>query len=537
MAELSLCGPFRLVAADGSRVEVRSRKGAALIAMLATARGGERTRGWLQDRLWGSRDRPQAQASLRNELLQLRRVLEAHDLGVLRISRDVVTLDLDRVHVNGRGEGEFLEGFDIPGEEGFEDWLREQRAAVADRPAEDERASPTPRAFERLPSIAVLPFANRTGEPGHDYLSEGIAADLIEGLSRLRWLPVISPGQSFVPDATETPLDAGRRLGASYVLSGRLHREEGGFRLSAQVNDTQSGQVIWSPRFDLPAPQASGAMDPLLDSLIAVLEIRIDNAEQVRAAARSESELGVRDLIWRGRWHQNRLSNADVSAARQYFEKAIALAPDDPIAVVEYAQYYGYEIWNHRLPEAAKREYRRLAQRAIALDPDNARGHLMLGIAEMWLRNCDLAEASFERSIALNPSLPIAREQLATFYNMTERPEAAIAEIALAMRLSPSDFRLFCMEGEIGLANLLLGNFDVALDHAGRSIGLRPGYWLAHVVRINALWRSGRVDEARAALSELRDVRPRFAPDYIDWVPFNDRKWTAFLREAIEAVL
>src|ERR1700759_165843 len=141
---LNLLGPFRLSAPDNRRVEIASKKGVALIAMLATAKDAERTRSWLQEKLWGSREPLQAQASLRRELSNLRRSLNTPERTLLICERDRVQLDLRNILVDVRQpemfetapdltEGEFLEGLDIMGGGDFEDWLREQRALLQER--------------------------------------------------------------------------------------------------------------------------------------------------------------------------------------------------------------------------------------------------------------------------------------------------------------------------------------------------------------------------------------------------------------------
>jgi DNA-binding SARP family transcriptional activator len=137
---LNLLGSFRLFTPERKRVEIASKKGIALIAMLAMADRGEHARGWLQDRLWGSRARPQAQSSLRRELSVLRHCLNDEPPPLLICERHWVRLDLQLLWVDAHAPdarrfpnavaGEFLEGLDIPGEEGFEDWLREQRRVL-----------------------------------------------------------------------------------------------------------------------------------------------------------------------------------------------------------------------------------------------------------------------------------------------------------------------------------------------------------------------------------------------------------------------
>ncbi len=529
-ARLIVHGPFRIERADGTRIDLRSRKGQALLAMLATSPSGDRTRAWLQDHLWGSRGREQAQGSLRNEILQINRLLQRHDLPPLIVTRDRVGLDRSRIRLEP-ASGTFLEGVDIAGEDQFEDWLREMRTGTAPVSPVTVPAPPASVEPPATTAIVVLPFANATGDPGSDYLAVGVADELQHRLSRLRWLMVITPGLR--PAAAETDLEAGQRLGARYVLTGRLARHDPGFRLSPRLLDTATSQMVWAETFTVPAPQASDALNGIVDRMVALLDDRIDAAEQARAARLPASTLAVHDLIWRGRWHQNRLTLADIETAADYFDRARAEAPDSSLALVEFGQNLAYRLWIAREPAPTYQAIRRLAEQAIRLDPEDARAHMLVGIAEMWLRRVDLAETILMRAISLNPNLPMAHEQLATLFNLSGRPGAAIAPMHRSLALSPADFRLFYKHAELALSHLLLDAPDRALDHATQSITLRRGYWYAHVMRINALVRLGRGIEAAAALADLKDARPGFSPSHIDWIPFVDPALNRMLAEGL----
>ena len=134
---LDLLGSFRLTAPDGARILVRAKRSRILLAMLATSRSGERSRRWLQEHIWGSRERNHAQASLRRELSNLRQLLNGGDRPLLIFAHDAVAIDLSRVVIDVRNPDdleqvtdEFLEGIDIAGEESFEEWLREERQSI-----------------------------------------------------------------------------------------------------------------------------------------------------------------------------------------------------------------------------------------------------------------------------------------------------------------------------------------------------------------------------------------------------------------------
>ena len=135
--QLDLLGSFRLIGPAGGRIVLNGKRARILLAMLATSRSGERSRRWLQERLWGSRERANSQASLRRELCNLRPLVNVADQPLLIVRHDAVAIDLTMIRIDIHDEelvatsrDEFLEGMDIAWEEGFEDWLRDERHAL-----------------------------------------------------------------------------------------------------------------------------------------------------------------------------------------------------------------------------------------------------------------------------------------------------------------------------------------------------------------------------------------------------------------------
>ena len=544
---LNLMGSFRLLGPEGERIDIASRKGMAMVAMLALAEGGERTRGWLQEKLWGQRDRPQAQGSLRRELTHLRDHLNTGPKPLLICERQTVRLDLSLVDIDallpkhGVATGEFLEGFDIAGEEGFEDWLREQRSLLV-RPSGEASASSAPASavpdvepgFVDRPALAILPFANLTEDATHDYLCEGLSEDLIDRMSRLRWLPVIARSSSFAFASDRVdPRLIGQKLRAKYVLEGRLKRKSGGFAITVSLSDATNGFSLWSHRVPLPPDRSQDALDPLVAELVGVLDAQIDYAEQVRARGNRQNRLEFNDLIWRGRWHLNRLTRSDSEMARQLFERALELEPESPEAIIQQTFRIGWTLWARRGGEAEMAEMRQLAHRAIVADPDDGRGHMLAGIAEMWLRQPGRARTLLERAITLNPSLCQAHAQLGCHYNLVGKPAQAIGPLSMAQRLSPNDVHCFFFIGELALSHWMLGEWAQSIEHADQSLVRRPAYWYVLVIKINALVASGDLAAARRAYDELLTVTPEFTPQFLDWTPFIDRSWNRKLAEGV----
>lgn len=496
--------------------------------MLARTPGGARSRAWLMDRLWSQHSREAAMNGLRRELSQLRRQLATMGLDLIGADTSRIWLMLDQIDlVPAAGDVDLLEGIDIAGEEEFEDWLRTERAAPL--PVPEAPPLPLPPAFADRPTLAVLPIMAMGNDPDIHWLAEGLFDDMVESISRLRWLPVISTR------ATGDPLHVARQVGASYVLSGRLIQQHGSYWFSCSLQDVHTGRLLWSPRLALAAPHAAGALTPFLFELANIIDWRIDDAEQQRASAAPDAALGIRELIWRGRWHQNRLTAADMETAGQYFRAALEQAPESALALIEWTQHLGYKVWNSRADDDAIAEIRQNAQRAIILDPHDPRGHMLAGLAETWLRRTGPAELMLRRALELNPSLPMTLDQLATLYNLTGRSAQSIEPLSLSIRLAPSDFRLFYKHGELALAQLFCGRLEDAATHARQSLSLRPSYWHAHIILIAALVESGNGDEARQEYQHLLNNRPNFHADYIDWVPFSDRRHNNFLKAAITA--
>jgi TolB-like protein len=553
---LKLMGAFRLSESDGGRIDIASRKGIALLAMLAMSEHGERSRSWLQDKLWGTRGPAQGRASLRTELLGLRRLLNASETELLICGRDRIALNLKQVTVDARrmlddagvdeaapflADSEFLEGLDIPGEDGFEDWLRNQRRVLTERteqptsqalPARIVDVSTPAPGFGGRPALAVLPFLNLTDDPENDYLAEGLSEELISRLSRLRWLPVISRWSSFAfrGDQDIDHAAIGRQLGAKYLFEGRLRRVEESFSLAVELSEANTSRVVWSHRLELPLIRSREVQTEIIASLVGALDTRIDAAEQIYVPRDPEPDASVSDLIWRGRWHVNRLTRADAARARELFDRALAIEPHSSEALIQAAWALARWIWAERRPQEDVMRLRALAQRAINADPEDGRAHLVAGAAEMFLRRPDRAKAQLRQACELSPSLAEAHSVLGDALCWNAEPELALESLRTAFRLSPNDLVAFAMLGNMATAHWMLGAWREAVDHAEQAIVRQPGFWYAHGVKIAALVDMGDGEAAGDAYADLVATKPRFSVDAVDWVPFVDRAWNAKLK-------
>jgi TolB-like protein/Flp pilus assembly protein TadD len=542
---LELLGAFRLFAPDGSRIPVKSKRSRILLAMLATARSGERSRLWLEERLWGDRARPQAQASLRRELSNLRSLLNGPAPPPLLLTdRETVALNLGRIVVDvrdrgraGEVRGEFLEGVDIAADEAFEDWLREERQAIAK--ARDEAmaaaaARPDPGQvvdpFAGRPSISVL-VQQQNLSPENAVLIEGVAEDLADRLARLRWLPLVgAPLGALRIDGNEAVTRAGRLLNVDYLLHCRLGL---GRNFTLTLSETSSGRLLWSRRYDLGDPVAASDIDRVATDAVAALSMLIETDQQQRVRDRVVQGLTPDELVWRARWHMRRLTREDARIAEDLLEMAIRARPASAEVMIERGYAEAWKLWAAGAGAAPIEALRQRMALARDMDPYDARGHLLLGILDLWLSRHESAEALMREAIALNPSLSSAYGQLGSCLSLSGRADEGLELLRTALRLNPLDTQNFHQFGELALAQLMLGDFAAAIVEADHALARRPAYLYGHVLKTAALWMAGEQERWLEARAALRRIKPDYDPAALEWLPFRDRSWNRRLQQAL----
>jgi TolB-like protein len=286
---LVLLGPFRLTGPDGRLIDITSRRSMALVAMLALSRDGERSRGWLQERLWGSRGDTQAQGSLRTELSDLRKRVNLEEPPLLAAGHERVRLDLSRLDVDVRAAqavaavagrffgGDLLPGLEIPGERGFEAWLFDQRQALAHALERAQAGSPrgdlagpsdaqsrhgaivdplrpwseVPRDPQPRRLLAVLAFDSLSADPEIGYFSDQMSENIQIAACGVSGLNVIGRASSFqLRGAARAPEAVSASLGATHLLDGSVTKSGDRVWIAASRVDCASGATLWSDRYD-----------------------------------------------------------------------------------------------------------------------------------------------------------------------------------------------------------------------------------------------------------------------------------------------
>jgi len=380
------------------------------------------------------------------------------------------------------------------------------------------------------PAIAVLPFRGEGNDPDVEYMADGIAEDIIYGLSNTRWLSVIAKGSSFQfrDDSLGTKL-IGNALGARYIVGGSLASRCGQIRLNASLTDSSNGRLVWSQRFDRDLVDIFSLRDQIGSEIVSILDKEIDRAEQVRTFQVPWESLETWQLVRRGRWHMNRRTRSDTEIALEFFDKAYQEDANSSAVLNELAWWYFWRAWLRFGDSDDLEKVEAFARKALLMDSLDARPHAYLGAADIMRGQPGPAAEHLAEAIHINPSFAFARSAMGSARLLLGDAAGAIPFFLETERLSPFDLYRFHNLGELAAAYCFVEDWPAAIAAAARSLDLSPGYFYARFLKIGALMRSGRTDEASRDLAILKTRHPDFSDRRVRWIPFADPAKNDFL--------
>jgi adenylate cyclase len=380
------------------------------------------------------------------------------------------------------------------------------------------------------PSIAVLPFANMSGDPEQEYFADGISEDIITAISKLHWFFVIARNSSFVYKGRAVDVkDVGRDLGVRYVLEGSVRKSGQRVRITAQLIDASTSNHIWSERYDGELTDVFTLQDKITNNVAAAIEPRLLEAEGVRSQNRSPSDIRAWDMTMQANFLFWRLTKADGEAAISILRRTIERYPDYAPAhsmlafMLLLLGYLGFI-------EPQVKQAAILAARAAVLDNSDPWAHVALGYVAFTERRTDESVAHFQRALDLNPNFAAAHGYLGWTLGFDGQSDLAITHSEAAIRMSPHDPQDVIFYGGMAAAHYLAGRYDEAINCALRVLQRRPTFTGALRLRVVALAQAGRLDEARAALERLKDVQPDLSIAWIEKnVPYTRASMAKFL--------
>jgi TolB-like protein/tetratricopeptide (TPR) repeat protein len=408
---------------------------------------------------------------------------------------------------------------------------------------EDKPRAPTPRlegapapALPDKPSIAILPFQNRSGDPEQEYFVDGMAEDIITALSRMRWLFVIARNSSFTYKGRAVDLkQVGRELGVRYVVEGSVRKAANRVRITGQLIDTATGAHLWADHFDGGLDDVFDLQDQVTMSVVGAIAPTLERAEIARAKRKPTESLDAYDYFLRGMASVHQWTSDANDDALRMFRRAIELDAD-------FASAYGMAAWCYtwrsinrwtidREQETA--EATRLARRAVDLGADDAVALCMGGYALAFVaHDLDAGAALIDRALALNPNLAWAWHSSGWLRAFLGEPEVAIKHLERGMRLSPLDPFVFRAYAGLSCAHLLAGRYEEAASWADKALHQRPNLLVA--IRESAVSNAlaGDLVKAKKAMDRLRQADPTLRiSNFTEWLPLREPQHVARYEE------
>jgi TolB-like protein/Tfp pilus assembly protein PilF len=362
-------------------------------------------------------------------------------------------------------------------------------------------------AFTRVPSrtrydsAAVLPFVNGAGDAETEYLSEGIAEEVVNDLSQLRNVRVMA--WTTVTRYSQRQFDVrtvGRDLGVKAVLSGRLIRHGNRIVLNTELIDVQSGSQLWGKQYERVVSDMPALREQLSEDIAGNLRVRLSGDEQHRIQRTYNPSPAAYELYLKGRFFWNRRTKQGLQQGIAYFEQAISADPGYAPAYAGLADCYNLlDDWGETAPRDSFPKAKAAAEKAIALDDSLAEAHVSLAMvrsAYEW--DWSGAEQEFRRALQLNPKYPTAHQWYGMFLAGLGRFSEAEAEVNRAQQLDPLSPIINMAVAEVYEWERL---HDKAIEQYKKVIALDPSFFGAHG-NVAQIYARKRMDAE--AVSELQ---------------------------------
>jgi len=395
-------------------------------------------------------------------------------------------------------------------------WRTYSKPSSADTASIDKMAFPLPD----KPSIAVLPFANMSGDPKQEFLCDGITEGIITALSRVPRLFVISRTSTFTYKGKPVKVkQVSEELGVRYVLEGSIQRSGDRVRITARLVDALTGDDLWAKRYDRYLKDIFALQDEIILNILANMQVEIMYGGDT---SRAEN---IADKYYRGKQglecylklmeatgYYQRWNIEDNNRARRMIEEAIAMCPENPMGYYNLGWVYHHDYWlgNTKSPETLEKAME-LVHKALAMDDSIGQAHGLLCELYSEKGEYDKAIAEGERAIALNPGGTSVLVNYADSLTFAGKPEEAVPLFQKAIRLHP--FGPSSLYRSFGRALRNTGRFEEAVSAYKKAIRIAPDDFLSHLHLVITYSLMGREKEARAEAAEVLRINPKFSLD------------------------
>ncbi|CAN7679745.1 adenylate/guanylate cyclase domain-containing protein [Pararhizobium sp. LjRoot238] len=384
-----------------------------------------------------------------------------------------------------------------------------------------------------FPIIAVLPFANQTGDEAQSYFADGVTEEVINALGRFKSLRVIGPNAVLrYRNQLAARVEISSELGASYLVDGSVRRSADRVRISAQLSEAKSGTVMWSDRYDGELSDIFAFQDRIARDIAGTLAANITQLEGRRRLDEGRPDQTAFDLVLRARAIGHGSSRAANRQVRELMTKAVELDPNYATSHALLAEAIYSQVvqgWTE-FPDRELARAEDLARRAIALGPDEPDGHRILGRILLIRAEYEPARNALQRAIDLNPSDANALAVWGALQSFIGDLPRAIESLELALKYDPllqpnAHF-------DLAISYYLARRHEDALRVVERGISRFPNFVMFNVPAAAAAAQLGRQEQAAFYVTEIRRRLPQLNVDLLG-SRFRDPAHPAYMREGL----
>jgi serine/threonine protein kinase/tetratricopeptide (TPR) repeat protein len=349
------------------------------------------------------------------------------------------------------------------------------------------------------PSIAVLPFANVSGDAENEPFSDGLTDELIGALGKLGGLKVAGRTSTFALKGrgldVRTIADT---LGVATVLEGSVRRSRQRLKVSVQLVSAGDEGVLWAETYDRELADVFAVQEDIAQSIVAALRVKLHGVSDARIVERAPASLEAYELYLKGRFVRRRLRPADLLQAIHYYEQAIERDPSYVRAYAALADtHILLSVFAARPARVEVPRARAYAERALALDDTHAEAHFALAHVLFVSLEWEAAEREFLRTLAIDPGHAEARHLRAIYLLDLSRFDEALSELTRTLETDPV-FAAASMT--VGVVYLSMGQLDKAVHYEREALALAPEFSYARGHLGQAYLLQGKHDEAIAEL-------------------------------------
>jgi adenylate cyclase len=375
------------------------------------------------------------------------------------------------------------------------------------------------------PAIAVLPFVNMSGDPEQEYFSDGMTEEIITRLSMLRKVPVIARNSTFAYKGKSVNVQqVGQELGARYVVEGSVRKAGNRIRITAQLIDATTGNHLWAKTYDRELKDIFSLQDEIAEQIVVSVGVGIDVAELSRIRRIPTENLTAYDSLLRGESHLSRLTKEENAKARKMAERAIELEPEYAIAYVllGYAHILDYLLQWNLDPRTLEQAFE-FARKAISLDDSLSGAHALLATVYSAKGQYEQAISQAERALSLNPNEADTYNIMGFILNSVGRSEEAVEAIKKAMHLNPhhnADYNT-----NLASAYRNLGRYKEAIASLKEALARNPDRIVTYLDLAQVYRNLGQYKEAIASLKEALAQDPDLIGAYSELAMNYLRVW------------